>query len=95
MPKELDRELARLRVSIDAADDELVRLLARRRKLVVALARVKRPLGIPIYDRRREAALIERVKKLGADAGVDEEFVEVLFRLVLMNSKEAQYHEAG
>ncbi|MBI3298894.1 MAG: chorismate mutase [Elusimicrobia bacterium] len=89
----MKRELARIRVGIDAVDNGLVRLLARRRALALRLARVKAGLDMPIYDRVREEALFKRVKAWGAGRGLDAEFVEVLFRLIVMNSKEVQYHE--
>ena len=85
-----DRELTRIRAGIDQTDDALVALLARRRTLALELAKIKKVVGLPIYDRKREAALLERVKALGARSGVDEEFAEVLFRLIMMNSKEVQ-----
>lgn len=93
MAQDPRRELSRIRAGIDRTDDGLVRLLGRRRRLALSLARVKKALDLPIYDRRRESALLARVKRLGARHGLDEEFVEVLFRLVVMNSKETQYHE--
>ena len=86
--------LARIRTGIDRVDDQIVRQLAKRRELVLELARLKRELNIPIFDRKREQALIERVRRWGKDHGLNEEFVEVLYRLIVMNSKEMQYHEA-
>jgi chorismate mutase len=88
------KELAAIRIGIDRVDDGVVRLLARRRALVVRLARVKKQLDLPIYDRKREQALVDRVKAKGKARELNEEFVEVLFRLIIMNSKEVQYHEA-
>ena len=93
MGKDFAKGLDRLRVGIDATDDGIVELLARRRELVVELVKVKKSLDLPIYDRKREQALIDRVKTLGARRKLDTEFVEVLFRLIVMNSKEVQYHE--
>ncbi len=87
------KKLARIRRGIDGVDDGIVRLLARRRALVIELAKIKKELSIPIYDRKREQALVERVKKWGRKHKLNEEFVEVVFRLVVMNSKEVQYHE--
>ena len=81
-------------IGIDSVDNGMVELLAKRRKLVLELAKIKKTLDLPIYDRKREQALIDRVKKRGARQGLNEEFVEVVFRLVVMNSKETQYHEA-
>ncbi len=88
------KNLERIRMGIDSVDNGMVELLAKRRKLVLELAKIKKRLKLPIYDRKREQALIDRVKKRGARHGLNEEFLEVVFRLVVMNSKETQYHEA-
>lgn len=94
MTRDLEKELNRIRAGIDGVDNALVELLAKRRGLVLELAMIKKELGVPIHDRARERALIERVRGWGVEHGLNEEFVEVLFRLVLMNSKEVQRHEA-
>lgn len=94
MKADIRKDLEQIRVGIDSADDGIVKLLAERRALVIRLARIKKVLEIPIYDRKREQALVDRVKKLGKAHELNEEFVEVLFRLIMMNSKETQYHEA-
>lgn len=94
MNKDIQKDLDRIRAGIDGVDDEIVRQLAKRRELVIQLARVKKVLEIPVYDRKREEALVARVKKWGEKHGLNGEFVEVLFRLIVMNSKEVQYHEA-
>lgn len=96
-PRRLDKarkELGRIRAGIDAIDDAIVRRLARRKGLSLRLARVKRALGVPIYDRRREAALLGRVRSWGGRHALGEEFVEVVFRLILMHSKEVQYRQS-
>jgi chorismate mutase len=94
MNKNIQKDLGRIRAGIDQVDNEIVRQLARRRGLVIKLARIKKVIAVPIYDRKREQALVDRVKKWGAKHELNEEFVEVLFRLIIMNSKEVQYHEA-
>jgi chorismate mutase/prephenate dehydratase len=94
MKKSVRRELDAIRAGIDKVDNAVVRELAKRRALSVRLARVKKSLKVPIYDRPREEALIARVKKWGAAHELNEEFVEVLFRLIVMNSKEVQYHSS-
>ena len=94
MTQDLAKELDRIRADIDAVDNGLVELLARRRELVIELAKIKKTLDLPIYDRKREQALVDRVKKWGLEHELNEEFVEVVFRLIVMNSKEVQQHEA-
>lgn len=94
MKPDIQKELDEIRRGIDAVDNGVVKLLGERRDLVIRLARIKKVLDVPIYDRAREQALVDRVKKLGAGHKLNEEFVEVVFRLIMMNSKETQYHEA-
>lgn len=94
MKRDIQKDLEGIRVGIDAVDNGIVKLLGERRDLVIRLARIKKVLDIPIYDRKREQALVDRVKKRGAEQKLNEEFVEVIFRLIMMNSKETQYHEA-
>lgn len=94
MTRDIQKDLDEIRAGIDGVDNGIVKLLGERRELVIRLARIKKVLDVPIYDRKREQALVDRVKKLGAQHKLNEEFVEVLFRLIVMNSKEVQYHEA-
>ena len=93
MAQDYAKELERIRVGIDALDSGLVELLARRKEFVIELAKIKKALSLPIYDPKREQALVDRVKKWGAEHELNGEFVEVVFRLVIMNSKEVQYDE--
>ena len=94
MKPNIRKDLDAIRTGIDAADNGIIALLGKRRALVIRLARIKKQLNIPIYDRKREQALVDRIKKLGKRKKLNEEFAEVLFRLIMMNSKETQYHEA-
>ena len=94
MAQDFTKDLDRIRTGIDEVDNGIVDLLARRRTLVIELAKIKKTLDVPIYDRKREQALVDRVKKWGAEHKLNEEFVEVVFRLIVMNSKEVQYHES-
>ena len=94
MSHDFTEALDKIRTGIDEVDNGIVKLLARRRELVIELAKIKKELDIPIYDRKREQALVDRVKQWGAEHKLNEEFVEVVFRLIVMNSKEVQYHES-
>ncbi len=94
MKPDIKKDLDAIRKGIDASDNGIIKLLGKRRALVIRLARIKKVLDVPIYDRKREQALVDRVKKLGRKEKLNDEFVEVLFRLIMMNSKETQYHEA-
>lgn len=93
-PAQAKAELRKIRKGIDGVDDGVVKLLGRRRALVLRLAEAKKVLKVPIHDAGRESALVARVKRLGMSKRLNPEFVEVVFRLIVMNSKEVQYHEA-
>ena len=93
MVQDYTKDLERIRAGIDAVDNGLVELLARRRELVIELAKIKKALNLPIYDRKREQALVDRVKKWGAEHELNAEFVEGVFRRVVLDSNETQYHE--
>lgn len=54
-------DLADLRARIDAIDDEILRLLNERAKLVGDVANLKERLDIPFYVPSRERAIIERL----------------------------------
>lgn len=93
-PAQAKAELKRIRKGIDGVDDGILKSLGRRRALVLRLAKAKKVLDIPIHAPGREKALVERVKALGRRHKLNPEFVEVVFRLIVMHSKEVQYHEA-
>lgn len=93
-PSQAKAELKRIRKGIDGVDNGVLKLLGRRRALVLRLAKAKKVLKIPIHDSGRESALVARVKRMGKAKRLNPEFVEVVFRLIVMNSKEVQYHEA-
>lgn len=62
-------ELQQLRQQIDAADAELVALLARRRQLTSAVGTVKKKLGEPLYVPSREVALIQARRQQAEEQG--------------------------
>jgi len=53
--------LDNLRAEIDAVDDELAALLARRMDLAARVAAVKRETGAPVYQSAREKAILARL----------------------------------
>lgn len=82
-------EIAALRSQIDACDDELLALLARRAGLVRRVGAAKRQAGLPAVDPDRERRLVERLaarpdaQALGAEgvSRIFERIFEVTRRL--------------
>ena len=62
------KELADIRVEIDAIDDQLADLVRRRLDIVGEVAAAKREKGVPVSDPARERAILTRVaEKVGPE----------------------------
>jgi chorismate mutase len=56
-------EIAGWRRRIDLIDEQLMRLLNSRSACAVEVGRIKRTLGLPVYNPEREAAILDRVMR--------------------------------
>ena len=54
-------KLSTVRLSIDRLDERLLRLLNQRAHLALAIGRIKKRRKWPVYDARREAAVLGHV----------------------------------
>lgn len=79
-----------LRDEIDRVDRQLVELVARRLRGSVEIAKIKATRGVAMRSPDREAELIEDAREDAASLGVDPEYVEELFTVVLEHSRRAQ-----
>ena len=82
--------LQEARNHIDALDQELVALLARRTELVLRAGRAKAELGLPVHDPEREGAQLQARRAWADEAHLDAQGVEDVFRAVLRASRTAQ-----
>jgi prephenate dehydrogenase len=82
--------LQEARDHIDALDQELVALLARRTGLVLRAGRAKAELNLPIHDPEREAAQIQARRAWAEEAGLAAQGIEEVFRAILRSSRSAQ-----
>jgi len=79
-----------LRDEIDRIDREMVRLVARRLRSSIEIARIKTTRGLPLRSPDRESELIAEVAEDAARHGVDPGFAAELMTLVLDHSRDAQ-----
>jgi chorismate mutase len=86
------KELLRLRDSIDNLDAALVHLLAERFKCTQQVGMLKAEHSMPPADPEREARQIERLRRLAADAKLDPEFAEKFLNFVI--AEVLRHHEA-
>ena len=84
-----------LREQIDAIDKQLVDLLAQRLKTVQQITRIKQQHDLPTFHPAREENLIAARRAQAAEAGLDPDYVEDLFRTVLRHSRLGQLDTLG
>ncbi|MDR2686818.1 MAG: chorismate mutase [Oscillospiraceae bacterium] len=80
--------LDELRVEIDAVDDELAALLARRMALAARVAATKRETGAPVLQPAREKAILSRL-----GAGMEARYIpalETVYEAIFRASREWQ-----
>lgn len=58
-----DDPVAALRLRIDQIDDQLMKLLNSRSACAVEIGRIKRRLGLPVYQPEREKWILDRVER--------------------------------
>jgi chorismate mutase len=77
----LERDLSRVRGRIDRIDRRIAALLARRRGAVAEVGEIKRLLGLPVEDPRREEEIVSRIR----GSGLEEEakgYIEAVYRAI-------------
>lgn len=89
--REIPRELARYRETIDNLDAALIHILAERFRCTQAVGRFKATFGLPPADRSREAEQIERLRSLATQAGLDPVFAEKFLKFVV--AEVIRHHE--
>ena len=71
-------------------DDEIIQLLSKRKDFTKKISKTKKELNSPIYDKKREQQIIDRLKTISKEKGLDENFVVSLYEIILKNSKDEQ-----
>lgn len=87
---EAQARLEELRKQIVALDEELIRLVGRRRDLVLEVGRIKEALELPVLDPGREAQVVRRAAELSRKLGVDEELTRDVIWRIMASAREAQ-----
>jgi chorismate mutase/prephenate dehydrogenase len=80
------RTLFEVRAELDAVDEAILELLAQRAVLVEEAWAIKDQLGLPHYDKTREAALRQRWIEKGQVLGLDAIAVEETAERIIGNS---------
>ena len=81
--------LVRLRKEIDRLDQRLLKLLNQRMRLVTKIAALKKKLGLPIFDGRREQEVLSRLAK-SQEGLLGAESAQRIFREIFRSSRRLQ-----
>jgi len=90
MPNDTEQKLEALRNKIDDIDRQIVSLLAKRQIEVEHVLALKKAHNLPVYHPAREENLISERRDQGSDAGLDPDYIEELYRLILRQSRTEQ-----
>ena len=76
-------DLSTLRDRIEAVDRQIIALVAERLRIVEDVAAAKLTSASPFRDREREELLLQRLRALATEAGVDPHQIERMYRVVM------------
>ncbi len=85
-----DTAIISLRKEIDRIDSQILTLLTRRQAQVEAVVELKKKHHIPVYHPAREEDLISKLRLQAEQAGLDPDFMEDLYRVILRQSRVEQ-----
>jgi chorismate synthase len=83
-------EIDDIRKSIDLLDKNLMMLLSLRNERSRKIGELKRKLGLPILDKKREGEILFDRKTIGNKLDLDPKFLEQIFNLIFIESKKLQ-----
>lgn len=71
------------RDSIDNIDTAIIHLLAERFKVTRSVSPIKAEHGLPVSDKYREKVQLARWRKLAEERGIDPDFIEKYWTLIV------------
>ncbi len=93
--KNFSQAIQPLREEIDRIDAQILDLLARRQDQVHKVMALKKAHSQPVYHPAREEDLLSRLRARSIDAGMDPDFMEDIYRLILKQSRASQAEKIG
>jgi len=90
MDKAFDIEIKKLRDNIDHIDQQILDLISQRLTQVQDVVTLKKAHNIPVYHPAREEDLISKLRSQSTASGIDADFMEEMYRVILRNSRMEQ-----
>ena len=89
--QEIDAVLSPLREEINALDKQIIELLAKRRSVCMAVADVKKPLGISVMQPDRIDVVLEKSAAYGATLNLRPDFLRTLYRIIIKENCDIEF----
>ena len=78
------------RKRIDEIDNALFDLISERTSLAEGIALSKNYLGMPVYDKSREEAIHNKIKRMAMENDLDEDIIDQIIDMLTILSKNKQ-----
>lgn len=88
----MNKDLDAIRQQLDQIDRTIINALAKRQDLVKEVSSFKLETSTGIRDLEREEKLLNRIRDIAAEVGLDRYYAEHLFREIITNSVRFQTH---
>jgi chorismate mutase len=82
--------IRRLRLKIDKIDENIIKNLAKRDKIVIRIGKLKNKSSKKIVDTNREDYLMHLYDKLSEDFALKPSYVKRLFKMIITHSRKLQ-----
>ncbi|MBU0614828.1 MAG: chorismate mutase [Nanoarchaeota archaeon] len=82
--------IKKIRKHIDRIDMVIITALAERMSLMPEIGNYKKEKNIPVFDEKREIQIMDRLKKVARENGLEESFVEEIFLSIFNEAKRIQ-----
>ena len=84
-----------LRKLIDELDEEILKLLSKRKNLVKEVGKLKENLDLPVFDKKREEEILKTISNNAKLLGLDVDYVSNVFGAIFEGSRTEQQKRMG
>jgi len=82
--------LKKLRKNIDSFDDKIILLISKRMNVVKKVALYKKKNNLPVYSKKREEEILERLKTKAKKLKIDQKLVVKIYKEMFSSLKKLQ-----
>lgn len=86
----LEKAIQYYRQELDKTTKDLVKLIAKRNKIVFKIGKIKRKLGLPITDFKRDKEVLKKAKLISKEKMVNPKTIEAIIKILIKYAKEIQ-----